>query len=310
VTGAAGFVGANLLRRLTKSGFRVHILIREDTDLWRIKKILRDVSVHHCDLRDKSGVSKVVRAISPSIVYHLAAETISSSTRSMSGRNFVAHNLLGTINLLTACLKSTPSLIVNTGSSSEYGSATKPMSENDHCEPMTAYGVTKLAATLYGQMLAQTNGLPVVTLRLFSPFGPYDSEHRLIPNVVLSAINNRDIQLSSLHLVRDYVYIGDVVNACIACLSRKEKLVGKVFNVGSGKQRSIGSVVRTILHLTESKSRILTGTRQPPAYESAMWQANLRNTRKVIGWKPTSTFLSGIQKTVRWFQRNRDLYAN
>src|SRR3989344_4171361 len=169
VTGAGGFIGANLVRHLVKK-------------------------------------------VKPSFVYHLA--THGGYHKQQDGRRIVHTNIMGSFNLFDA-LKTCRTLkrIVNAGSSSEYGSKSHPMKEQDVLEPTTAYGVAKAAQTLLAQYLAREEALPLVTLRFFSVYGPFEEPGRLIADVMCAVVRKRKLQLSSPDPKRDFVFVDDVVEA-------------------------------------------------------------------------------------------------
>ena len=104
-------------------------------------------------------------------------------------------------------------LLVNTGSSSEYGIKNSAMKESSLLEPVTEYGVSKAAATLFCQSYAVTENLPIVTLRLFSPYGRYEQKSRLVPSVILAALQKINPKISSRQFVRDFIFIDDVLDA-------------------------------------------------------------------------------------------------
>lgn len=297
VTGGAGFIGANLVRRLISQNFQVHALIRPDTNTSKIADILSRLKKHEVDLREAVKLKKIVREISPEIIFHLAATDV-----------FSISNFLGTINLISATREIDYHCFVNTGSSSEYGLKNKPMVESDMCKPVNFYGITKLASTLYGQLEALTKNKPILTLRLFSPYGPYDTQKRLIAAAIISALKNRDIVLTSPKVVRDYIFIEDVLDAYLACIEKGHQLAGEIFNIGAGRTQTIASVVDKIIKLTNSKSQLLWNYLPQNSPEPKIWQADIAKSKKLLGWQPKHSFDSGLAKTLTWFRKNLKLY--
>jgi len=256
ITGVTGFVGSNLLRRLSKTHADLHIITRESSNLWRIKDIIHDVRRHTPDLSDFTLVKKVIHEIHPDIVYHLA--TYGGNSRQDNFKEIFASNFFGTVNLLNACKETGFDLFVNTGSSSEYGIKTDPMKETDLPEPRNNYGISKVASTLYCQSVALNENLPIVTLRLFSPYGDFEDRERLIPSVILSCLRGKNPEISSPEFVRDFIYIEDVIDL-YEHLPDARVIPGNIFNAGSGKQHTVGEVVDSIIRITGNQVKPVVG---------------------------------------------------
>jgi len=306
ITGATGFIGSNLLRRCVKDGADVSIFIRKDSNIWRIKDVLANVEKFKVDLVDKETVQKSVNKIKPEIILHTG---VYGALSSQSDRKRIMEvNLEGTVNLIDCCKKFDYDLFVNSGSSSEYGLKPQAMREDDTLEPFSPYGVSKAMAGLYAQKTAQDCRKPIITLRLFSPYGYFEDYNRLIPTVILSCLRGQNIKLSSLHSVRDYIFIDDVVDAYLKAFECRKKIAGIIFNIGSGTQYKIEDVVKKIIRLTGSKVKPVWGSLKNPRIEPARWQADISLARKELHWLPGYTLDKGLAKTIEWFRRNIKLY--
>jgi nucleoside-diphosphate-sugar epimerase len=305
VTGATGFVGASLTRRLVNSGKEVHVFTRQTTDLWRIKDILKRVRRYDVDLRDADKVETYVADIRPTVIFHLA--TFGGFSSQVDSANILDSNFKGTAHLLRACEKTGFDCFVNTGSSSEYGMKMSPMAEIDRLEPLGDYGVAKAAATLFCRSEAIRKGLPVVTLRLFSPYGPWDDPKRLIPYVITSLLKGEAPELSTPSSVRDYVYIDDVLEMYLK-LSENFVAPGDIINVGSGSQSSIGEVVSLLAEIVGNGMEPASGTLESRKNEPEKWVADIGKAKALTGWEPSTLLESGLRKTVAWFRDNVDLY--
>src|SRR5689334_21363314 len=156
VTGATGFVGANLSRRLLRDGHDIHLLVRQGYAPWRVADICNVVQLHEVDLADRSVLSRVLATIRPDWIFHLAAYGAYSSQTDLY--RIVETNFLGTINLVEACLPGGFDAFVNTGSSSEYGFKDHAPPEHDWLEPNSHYAVAKASATLFCRYTAQSKG--------------------------------------------------------------------------------------------------------------------------------------------------------
>lgn len=305
ITGATGFVGACLTRRLVSLPGKIHVIVRQSSNLWRIKDLTDKINLHYADLTDIISLSKIVQKIKPEIIFHLA--TYGGYHFQQDANKIFEINLTGTKNLLTALSTVGFKAMINTGSSSEYGIKKQPMSEDDLLEPVTEYGVSKAAVTLYCQAVARRNNLPVCTLRLFSPYGFFEEAQRLIPSVILACLSGRDPELSSKKSVRDFVFIEDVIDAYLKMASACD-LTGQIFNIGSGKEYSVEEVVKKIIVLTGKKVSPRWGGVKNPRLEPTTWVADISKTRKFLKWKPVHTLDEGLEKTVTWFKEKVSLY--
>ena len=305
ITGVTGFVGSNLLRRLSKTHADLHIITRESSNLWRIKDIIHDVRRHTPDLSDFTLVKKVIHEIHPDIVYHLA--TYGGNSRQDNFKEIFASNFFGTVNLLNACKETGFDLFVNTGSSSEYGIKTDPMKETDLPEPRNNYGISKVASTLYCQSVALNENLPIVTLRLFSPYGDFEDRERLIPSVILSCLRGKNPEISSPEFVRDFIYIEDVIDL-YEHLPDARVIPGNIFNAGSGKQHTVGEVVDSIIRITGNQVKPVVGLPRRWPNEPKSWQADMSRTLTSLNWAPKYDLDAGLKKSVEWFENHQQLY--
>jgi len=310
ITGATGFVGANLVRMVLKQGSEVYIITRKESDKWRIDDVLGEIAEYNTDfnidLLDCDKLKRIIRRIRPDIIYHTA--TYGGRPGQKDAIKIVQTNLIGTINLIKACQKFGFDLFVNTGSSSEYGIKERAMQEGDLLEPVNDYGISKSAATQYCRAVARNKGLPIVTLRLFSPYGSYEQSTRLIPSVILSCLRRKKPKISSPYFVRDFVYIQDVLDA-YAKLSEVPDLGGEVFNIGSGKQCMVGDVANMIIELSGYCTELETGMPQGWPNEPKKWEADISKANDILGWMPKYSMEKGLAETIRWFEKNINIYS-
>ncbi|MCE5286380.1 MAG: NAD-dependent epimerase/dehydratase family protein [Pelosinus sp.] len=304
VTGATGFVGACLARRMVSSGYDVHIFTRKQSNRWRIADLSKSITNHEVDLCDSDNVDKAIKDIRPNIVYHLA--TYGGFAFQQDTRNIMQSNLMGTINLLQSCEAIGFDYFVNTGSSSEYGLKESPMKEEDITAPIGDYGVSKVAATLFCQSEAVRKSMPIVTLRLFSPYGNWDDPKRLIPYVIKSLLREEVPQLSTPTSVRDYVYIKDILDF-YQMIVNQPLAAGNIYNVGSGIQQSIGSIVTTITKIIGNGIEPIWGAIEQKRPESSLWVADIAKARNT-GLEVKVDLETGLQETISWMKENIDLY--
>ena len=306
VTGATGFVGANLVRELVKRGNDVNIIVRNKKLNWRLSDIADKLNIFECDILDLN-LDALVNRIRPDYVFHLAAYGAKPSEDDIN--KMVDVNIKGTSNLVNAVKKIPLKLFVNTSSCVEYGNKDQSMRETDVLEPINNYGVAKSAVTLYCQKESVRNGLPLVNLRLFTPFGYFEDRNRLIPSIILSAIKDESIKVSTPKSVRDFIFIEDVVGAYLHAISMPFSK-GEIFNIGTGNQHTIEEVINMCLKISNSKSDVLWGAveKQNRFIEPLIWKADMSKTKELFNWQPKYSIHDALNKTIQWFTEHKSLF--
>ena len=307
ITGGAGFIGSNFARKFLKNGEEVHLIVRPKSDLWRIDSVKDLLNLHLIDLTDANQVEKFIYELQPQIILHFAAHP-GYTGKDEDVKPTINTNMLGTVNLINACSKIFFRCFINTGSSSEYGVKDIPIKESDIPEPNNLYGVTKLAGTLYGQFMAKKFDLPIIAMRLFSPYGYYDRA-RLIPAVINGFLRNVEyINLNSPTSMRDYIFIEDIIDVYMRAIENVEMAKGEVFNIASGRQYSAADVVALIREITHSSVQIRYGIMKAKQYEPANWIADISKAQKIFKWEPCVSLIEGLEKTIIWFKKHMNFY--
>ena len=304
LTGASGFVGANLAHRLLREGHEVNLLLRPKPLSWRLESIEKDARLHHIDVLD-DRLAEVVQSIRPEWVFHLAAYGAYSWQNDLS--EMVRTNLNGTINLVQACLKSGFEAFVNAGSSSEYGFKDHPPAETEFLEPNSHYAVTKAAASLFCRHTAQRLNLPLTTLRLYSAYGAYEEPNRLMPTIILRGMSNDFPPLVAPETARDYVHIDDVVEAFLLTAQRRGSSSGALYNLGTGIQTTLRQVVEVAREALSIRAEPRWATMPARLWDASCWVADNRLIQKELGWSPRYSFSEGFREMVSWFCDNPKL---
>ena len=307
VTGGSGFIGANLIKTLVEQHKKVFVLVEKNANLWRIKNLLNSVRIHEDDITNEHSINKFIQTINPDIIFHLAAQGVNPNNKTNIKQLFNV-NLHGTINLLDACKKTGFQCFINTGSASEYGEKKEALNENMNLEPIDDYSVSKAATTTYCLKEAHVNRLPIYTIRPFCVYGDLEPPHRLIPSIMINAILNKPIKLSSPHFVRDFIYVKDIADFYIS-LSKQCPENNAIFNIGTGIQSSIKNTVNIIQTTCHTKIDIQwnTGTARP--WEFKNWQADINLAKNVLNWYPKYKLEEGLKNTFDWFKKNINLYT-
>ena len=241
VTGGRGFVGANLVRRLLVDDHNVNLLLRPNGDNWRLESILSDLAVHSGDVCSAEDVSRIVAEVQPQWIFHLA--TYGAYSWQTDIHRIMETNIIGLLNLMEAAQQCGIEAFVNVGSSSEYGFKDHAPTETESLEPNSDYAVAKAAVSMLCRSLARRTEQQIVTVRLYSAYGPYEEPNRLIPQLVVKGLEERLPPLVSPEIARDFVYIDDVVEALIRAAQTTDQEAGAIYNLGSGIQTSIRDMV-------------------------------------------------------------------
>ena len=307
VTGAAGFVGANLVAHLSRNGCEVHILVKPDSNLWRIESCVSEVAVHEVDLADGPDVRKIVGTERPEIVFHLA--TSYAHPRLPGEREkTIQTDVLGTLHLLDALESLDLERFVHIGSSLEYGHRSRPLQEEDRLEPSTFRGVAKASAALLCQQCARARQWPLVILRLFSVYGPWEEPGRLIPTAIMAARSDGEIDLTVSGVRHDFIYIEDVVNACLVAVLRPLP-PGEIINIGSGRQWTNYEVVQMIQDISGRSIKVGSGVFPSRHSDTRHWVADIGKARQLLDWEPQHTLEQGLKKTISWFDLHQEAYS-
>jgi nucleoside-diphosphate-sugar epimerase len=298
VTGAAGFVGANLVRRLLADGDEVKALVRAGTDRWRLDELAADLDVAEVDLRDGEAVATAVAGARPEVVFHLA--TRGAYSWQTDAREIIETNVLGTSNVLDASRQARVRALVNTGSSSEYGFKDHAPAEDESLEPNSVYGVAKAAATLLCSVAAQLHDMAVTTLRLYSVYGPYEEPGRFVSALVEAALRGRLPVLASPNVARDFVWVGDVVEAYLRAAGAHG--AGSVYNVGSGRQTTLAQAVEAARGVLGVDAEPSWSSMADRSWDTAVWVADVAKIERELGWRAAVGFDEGLARTADWLR--------
>ena len=307
ITGGSGFVGSNLIRKLIKENQELTILIRDNSDLWRINDLLPKIQTIKTDFSNYEKLEKSISDVDPNFVYHLG--TYGGYPFQTSIEKIAQVNIINTIKLFKSLSKcNSLELVINFGSSSEYGPKSNPMNENDEAMPITPYGISKLTQTKFAKFYSENTNLPIVTLRLFSVFGPFEEPGRLIFDIITSIIKGKTIELSSPFPRRDFVYVSDVIEA-IETITNAKNIVGDIFNIGSGVMHSVEDVVNNALKIAKSDNKILWDVKQKRVFDDMIpWVSDTQKTKKILKWEPKYSLADGLALTYKWYLNNQKIW--
>ena len=289
VTGASGFIGSHLCRRLLREGANVQAVSREfrksNADGLRWFKV---------DLGNAREVFDLIQFIRPKIIFHLASHVAGARELSKVLPTF-NDNLGSTVHLLIAGTEHKCSRIVIAQSSEE------PVQLDGSSVPCSPYAAAKWSGSAYGRMFHSLFETPVVMPRIFMTYGPDQKDlNKLVPYVTLSLLRGQIPRLTSGNRLADWIYVGDVVDALL-CSAIIPGVNGCSFDVASGTQTSVREVVRLIGKISGIRVEPSFGSVPDRALEQQR-PADLTFARTRLAWEPKTSLEDGLASTIRWYR--------
>lgn len=312
VTGAEGFIGSHLTEALVEKGYKVKAFVRynfkNDWGWLERSKYLKDIEIYTGDIRDYDSVYDAMKDVD--VVFHLAA-LIGIPYSYISPLAYIKTNTEGTYNVLEAARKLNIQRVIHTSTSEVYGTAQYvPIDEKHPYNPQSPYAASKAAADHLALSYYRSFDLPVTIIRPFNTFGPRQSARAIIPTIISQILaGKKQIKLGNLSPTRDLTYVKDTVNGFMT-VGLHEKTVGDVYNLGTGREVSIGDLAKKIMDLIGTKVEIITDEKRirPEKSEVERLLSNPEKAMKLTGWKPQYTLEEGLIETINWIKNNMEYY--
>ena len=301
ITGMAGFVGSWITRLAVRAGWEVHGLVRAAGNRGRLAGLEGAATSHEADLRDYSGVETVVKRLAPACVVH-AAFPGAHAPDAAARRTMVESGLVGTANLLEA-IRATGSVehLVHVGSAAAYGPAARPHHPLDPLKPATFRGACKAGAWLLCQQFALATGTFCTEVRLFNVYGPAEQPNRLLPQLLKAALERRTIRLTAEPHQRNWIYIEDAAEACLAAL-QTTSTVPPVINAGWDEVVTTHDFARRLEGIV---GRSLVGSHdydQADLYGDPDLRCVMPGPGEEITWRPRTRLADGLRLSWDWAQ--------
>ncbi|MDD4910367.1 MAG: GDP-mannose 4,6-dehydratase [Candidatus Omnitrophica bacterium] len=306
VTGGSGFIASHLCRRLVENGARLFILTKYNSiiDNIRIVNIWDKITMVEGDIRNPDSLRQI-KSIRPDLIYHFAAYNhVGDSFMNIS--EAIDVNSKGTVNVIDAY--EDYERFVYISSSEVYGfQKCVPFSEDMVPFPVSPYSVGKYSGELYVRMKSRVYKKPVVILRPFNAFGPFQSPRAVIAEIIIKCLKGEDVITTEGIQTREFNYIENLVDAFIMAGIKKEA-IGETINIGTGQEMPIRLLVRKIHKLTSSRSRLCIGKISYRPTEIWRMAASNKKAKMILGWEPRISFEDGLIKTIEWYQKFNHLF--
>lgn len=310
VTGADGFIGSHLTERLAKDGARVRAFVYYNSfGRWGwldelSDDLLENIEIFLGDIRDSNRVFEAVKE--QEVVFHLAS-LIAIPYSYHAPESYVQTNVTGTLHVMNACRMVRVERIVHTSTSEVYGTAQYvPIDEKHPLQGQSPYSATKIGADMLAESFHRSFNLPIVIMRPFNTYGPRQSARAVIPTILSQLYQGaKQIKLGAVHPTRDFNYVQDIISAFLA-VAETEVAIGRVINVGSGREISIGDLVETLFRIVGKRAEVICDKERlrPEKSEVDRLLCDASLARNLTGWKPIHSLEEGLEITARWVRDN------
>ncbi len=312
VTGAGGFIGSHVTEALVRRGYRVSAFVHYNSlNQWGwldsvSPDVMDAVEVIPGDLRDFYSTREAMRGVDA--VLNLAA-LISIPYSYKNRGSYVDTNIRGTLNVLEAAMELGTRKVVQTSTSEVYGTAQfVPITEEHPIVPQSPYAASKVASDALALSCYRSFDLPVSVVRPFNAYGPRQSARAIIPTIITQFVSGASaLRLGNTSPKRDFTFVEDTAAGFIAAME-SDQAVGEVINLASGQEISIHELACTIAGIMKCEYHAeMDGERtRPDKSEVHRLLGSNRKAEAMLGWRPSTTLVEGLRRTVEWFQGDTD----
>ncbi|HKP95268.1 MAG TPA: NAD-dependent epimerase/dehydratase family protein [Fibrobacteria bacterium] len=300
ILGAGGFVGFNLFQSLSALRSDVFAVVHRLNAGWRLGPAEVPASrLLICDLNFELSVDHLVDSCRPRTVFNLAA--YGAYSHQQNAGLIYRTNFLSTIHLLEALKLRGFDAYVHAGSSSEYGLHAAGPDEAGEPIPNSHYAVSKLGNANLLKFYGRIHGLPVVNLRLYSVYGPWEEPDRLIPALIEKAREKKLPPLVSPEISRDYLYVTDAARAFIAAARRMSpRIHGESFNIATGRRTTMRDLAALARSTFQVEAEPVFGSMPNRRWDVENWYGNPAKAADLLGWKAAIGLEEGLRSTFAW----------
>lgn len=298
VTGASGFMGSHLVRRLLKSSAaELHGFVLGDRLLL---EGVDDIQLHEVDLTDHRATKAAIDQIRPDVVFNLAAMVNVARDVNLAARLF-AVNTQGPIHLVTACAEHGFEAFVHIGTCEEYGDNPTPFTEDQVPNPVSPYSASKVAATYFFRMLHKTQKLPVSVMRPFLTYGPHLRNRMLTTLLVKAGLHGETLQMTPAEQTREFNYVEDIIEGFIQAAATPAA-DGEIINIGCGEEVKIADFAKLMMELFGGSLKVELGALPYRPGETWHFYCSNEKARRILGYNPRVSLRQGLERTIEWYR--------
>ena len=286
VTGASGFVGTYLVRRLKEMNYETLLLSRKGGE-----------GSLKTDLNDPETYRTAVCNFQPDIAYHLAWEDLPDYSFEMCQRN-----LTQGLNFYNILLGAKCSKIITTGTCWEYGDLTGKLSVANRTDNVNLFAATKQALRRMGKAMAAEKGCQFIWARPFFIYGRGQRKNSLIPSIIEAMQEGRDPEIRNPKSVNDYIYVKDVAN-CLVTLARSA-FFPEIINIGTGRPFCTDEVRRIVGKILDEGSEAFIKAEPSPTVKANGFWADIDEITQATGWRPNFDIVDGVRATIQQSRKN------
>ncbi len=301
IFGAGGFIGANLFRAILSLRDDVYAVTSKPFIPWRIDEI-DPRHILQCDITQKDRIETLFETFGFRTVFDLAA--YGAYSKQNIPEKIYQTNLMGLLYILETASKYNIRSIVHAGSSSEYGLNCEAPAEDDVLRPNSHYSVSKVSAAHLISFYGTLKEIPVVNLRYYSIYGPYEEPDRLVPQLIQKGKDHQYPVLVQPDISRDFVYIDDTILATLLAANAPAATVrGKSINIASEHKTTIREIVGEIRNIFQIDAEPEWGSMPNRKWDLKDWYGNAGLAEELLGWRNETTLAEGLSLTAAWQQK-------
>lgn len=310
VTGGAGFIGSNFIKRILDVTKDVSIINFDALTYAGNLNNLADISENDNykfikgDIRNKELLEHILSTEKPDGIINFAAE--SHVDRSINDSTpFIETNITGTLNLLECTRKFKIASFLQVSTDEVYGSlgSTGLFTENTPIDPKSPYSASKASADHLVLAFVNTFGINAKITRCSNNYGPYQFPEKLIPLMINNALEDKNLPVYGDGLnVRDWIYVDDHCDGIWAVYEKGK--AGEVYNIGGNSEKTNISIVKLLLEKLGKPDSLITYVKDRPGHDKRYAIDNTKISEE-LGWKPKWSFEDGMKKTINWYLDNK-----